>query len=81
MTRKRPEKYNIKPIEERGIVYTENRVIKSFWKEYSMDQAITWTAEELDREIEASLTRFQERQLKWNKNWNWPHMQEYKPKS
>jgi hypothetical protein len=78
MPRKRPEKYNIKPIEPRGITAVENKPMKSFWKEYSMDQVITMTPEELDKEIDASLERFRERQLMWNKNWHWPDQPKYK---
>jgi len=78
MPRKRPEKYNIKPIEERGITAVENRPIKAFWKEHSMDEVITMTPEELDKEIDASLERFRERQLMWNKNWHWPDQPKYK---
>lgn len=64
--------YNIRPVEERGKKGPEPLVIKAFWKDYSMDQILNMTDEELIQAIDKSLDDFQARQLKYNKGWDWP---------
>ena len=39
--------YNTKPVELRGVLGHEARVIKSFWTQHTMDQVISMTQEEL----------------------------------
>lgn len=70
---KREKPYNYKKVEDRGLVGRENAVVKSFWKEYTMDQVLAMTPEQLDIEIDLSIDRFVERQFKWNKHWNFPN--------
>ena len=67
--------YNRRPIEQRGFAGKESRVIKSFWTEYTMDQVLIMTPEELDLAIDKYLDGFAYRQIKNNKRWNWPTLQ------
>lgn len=67
--------YNRRPVEQRGIVGKEPRVYKSFWTEYTMDQVITMTPEELDLAIDTFLEGFAHRQIKNDKRWDWPVLQ------
>ncbi len=69
---KRPKPYNIKPIESRGQAGKENALIKSFWKDYTMDQILVMTPEELDIAIDKSIEDFIQRQYKHNKRWDFP---------
>lgn len=64
--------YNIKPEELRGKQKGEPLVIKSFWKEYTMDQVLAMSDEEIMQAIDKSLDDFEQRQYKHNKAWNWP---------
>jgi hypothetical protein len=64
--------YNIKPEEERGKQGPEPLVIKSFWKEYSMNQIEAMTDEEIMQAIDKSLDDFEARSKKHNKDWDWP---------
>jgi hypothetical protein len=69
-----PKQYNIRPTEERGKNpdYYEPRIVLWFWKEHIMDEAITWTAEELDAKVNAFMDAYQERQLKLDAGWWYP---------
>ena len=64
--------YNVKPQEMRGKKGKEPVVVKSFWKDYTMDQVMAMTDEEILQAIDKSLDEFEMRQLKHNKEWNWP---------
>lgn len=64
--------YNVKPEETRGKKGPEPIVIKSFWKEYTMDQIQAMTDEEIMQAIDQSLESFKKRQLLYNKGWDWP---------
>lgn len=64
--------YNVKPVEERGKKGPEPLVIKAFWKDYTMDQVQGMTDEEIMQAIDKSLEAFRDRQLKYNKNWDYP---------
>lgn len=67
--------YNRKPVEPRGFVGKEPRVVKSFWATYTMDQVIAMTPEELDLAVDTFLDEFAYRQIKNDKRWNWPTLQ------
>lgn len=69
--------YNYKAVEPRGISYKEPIIIKSFWKEYSMDQVQNMTDEELIQAIDKYLEGFIYRQSKQNKLWDYPVKKEY----
>lgn len=64
--------YNVKQEEKRGKQGKEPVVIKSFWKEYTMDQVMAMSDEEILEAIDKSLDNFEIRQHKHNKSWNWP---------
>ena len=69
---KRPKPYNRKKIETRGLQGKEKQSVKSFWREYTMDQVIIMTPEELDLAIDKYLDEFVERQIKNDRWWNFP---------
>lgn len=69
---KRPKPYKTKPMEMRGEQKNETRAIKSFWKEYTMDQVMVMSSEELDKAIDGYLEAFAARQIKQNKLWWYP---------
>lgn len=69
-----PKQYKIRPTEERGMdpnLY-EPRIVLWFWKEHTMDEAITWSAEELESKLNDFFNKYQERQMKLNHNWWYP---------
>ena len=69
---KKRDPYNTRPIEMRGVKGREPRVIKAFWKDYTMDEVIAMTDEELIQAIDKCLDQFQARQIKYDKQWSWP---------
>lgn len=66
--------YNIKPLEQRGLkkAGSEPNVVKSFWKEHSMDQIEQMTDEEIIQAIDKYLDVFIDRQKKQNPTWDFP---------
>lgn len=80
-----PKKYNIRQSEERGRnpEFYEPRIVFWFWKEHNMDDAITWSAEELNAKVEAFMDAYQERQLASDIHWWYPEsprLQKKRPK-
>lgn len=73
----REKPYNIKPVEPRGMVGKEIQPVKAFWKTHTMDEAITWTPEELDAKLELHYDDYEARQLKADPNWEY---RDIKPK-
>jgi hypothetical protein len=71
------KEYNMRAVEQRGITYKEPILIKSFWRDYTMDQVQNMTDEELIQAIDKYLDEFSARQLKNYKNWDWPIKSEY----
>jgi hypothetical protein len=71
------KEYNIRPVEQRGITYKEPVIIKSFWKEYSMDQIMSMSDEEIIEAVDRYLDEFIHRQNKRDKQWNFPIKIEY----
>ena len=69
---KKRNAYNTRAIEMRGVSGREPRVIKAFWKDYTMDEVLAMTDEELIQAIDKCLDQFEQRQLKYDKNWSWP---------
>lgn len=69
--------YNFKAVEPRGITYKEPIIIKSFWKEYNMDQVQAMSDEEIIQAIDKYLEGFIYRQSKQNKFWDFPVKKEY----
>ena len=57
-------KYNTKPIEPRGKQDKEPRFIAAFWRLHSMDDAITWSAAEMEEKLTAFFEEYEARQLK-----------------
>lgn len=64
--------YNTKTIEPRGTQPDESRMQKSFWKDHSMDEVITWSAKELEDKLEAYFSAYETRQIKIKPQWWWP---------
>jgi hypothetical protein len=58
------KKYTTKPVEPRGEQPREFRVQKSFWRKFTMDEVITWSAAELEEKITKFYDDYEERQLK-----------------
>ena len=77
--RKKPpqKKYNLKTLEPRGVTYKEPLMIKSFWREYGMNQIEQMTDEELYEAIDKFLEGFIYRQKKQKKDWDFPIRPEY----
>ncbi len=69
--------YNMRTVEERGITYKEPILIKSFWKDYTMDQVLNMTDEELIQAIDKFIDEFAARQIKNDKTWDFPIKPEY----
>ena len=69
--------YNIRPVEPRGVTYREPVIIKSFWKEYTMDQVIAMSDEEVIQAVDRYLEAFIYRQKKQNNMWDFPVKKEY----
>lgn len=69
--------YNTRAVEQRGITYKEPILIKSFWKEYTMDQVIIMSDDEIIQAIDKYIDEFAKRQLKINKQWDFPLKDEY----
>ena len=65
-------KYNTKTIEPRGKQDDEFRMAKYFWKEYSMDEVITWDTAKLEAELEAFYQAFQDSQIARKSSWWYP---------
>lgn len=71
------KEYNLKAVEPRGITYKEPLIIKSFWKEYGMNQIEQMSDEELSQAIDKFLEGFIYRQKKMKKDWDFPIRPEY----
>jgi hypothetical protein len=71
------KEYNIRPVEQRGITYKEPVIIKSFWKEYTMDQILVMSDEEVIQAVDKYLDEFIHRQKKREKHWDFPIKPEY----
>ena len=69
--------YKIRAVEQRGITYKEPLLIKSFWKDYTMDQIQSMTDEEIMQAIDKYLDGFIFRQTKQDKAWDFPIRPEY----
>ena len=64
--------YNTKKIEPRGQQHDEFRLAKYFWKEFKMEDVITWDAEKFEAELDAFYQRFEDIQLSRNSAWWYP---------
>lgn len=72
MTKGKGQKYKSKQIEPRGLQPKESRMMRSFWKNHSMDEAITWTAAELEAKLELYFSAYESRQIKLHPHWWYP---------
>jgi hypothetical protein len=76
--RKNPiKKYKQRAVEQRGKTYKEPLIIKSFWKDYTMNQIQSMSDEELIQAIDKYLEGFIRRQTKQDKFWDFPIRAEY----
>jgi hypothetical protein len=64
--------YNRKAVEQRGITYKEPPMIKSFWKEYTMNQVRSMNDEEIMQAIDIFLDEIIARNINRDKTWNYP---------
>lgn len=67
-----PNTNKTRPVESRGQHYSENKILRSFWREHKMDDIIAMTPEELDTTIDTFYTNYENRQRKQNPNWWYP---------
>ncbi len=65
-------KNNTRPTDPAGEQRNEPKVVKSFWREYSVSQIQQMTDEEIMEAIDRNLEAFIARQLKQNKRWDFP---------
>jgi hypothetical protein len=73
MPRGRPRgNYNTKAIEPRGAQSDEFRMAKYFWKEFTMEEVITWDDKKLEVELESFYQRFEDLQRSRNPGWWYP---------
>lgn len=63
--------------EKRGLT-RESPLFKDFWCNYTMDQVIAMTPEELDQAIDVSLDKYIARRIKQEKNWNFPDLTDFR---
>ena len=70
-------KFKQRAVEQRGISYKEPLIIKGFWKDYTMDQIQSMSDDELIQAIDKYLEGFIYRQIKGNKQWDFPMRDEY----
>jgi len=68
----RANPYKIRPSDDRGKTGKEPVLIKSFWKDFSMDEAMTWTPEELNANLEKFFDNYEARRLADDRNWQYP---------
>lgn len=64
--------YNSRPIEMRGKAGAEPTVMRAFWTDYTMDEVMAMTDEEVMQAIDKSLNSFVERQKNLDPNWHFP---------
>lgn len=64
--------YNSRPVEMRGRHGSEPTSIRAFWTDYTMDEIMAMTDEEVMQAIDKSLDNFSERQKKLDPNWHFP---------
>lgn len=64
--------YNVKEKETRGIYIQENKTLTAFWVKYSMDEAITWTPEEMEIKVEDFIKELAERSIARDPTWWYP---------
>ncbi len=69
--------YNVRAVEQRGITYKEPLIIKSFWKDYSIEQIQAMSDEDILQAIDKYLDEFIYRQTKREKTWDFPIKPEY----
>lgn len=69
--------YNKKTVEPRGMTTKEPILIKSFWQNHTMDNVTEMTDEELSQAIEKFLKEYISRQIRQDKDWDFPIKSEY----
>lgn len=69
--------YNTKAVEQRGITYKEPPMIKSFWKEYTIDQVQAMSDEEIMQAVDKFLDQIIARNIHRDKTWDYPISEAY----
>ena len=69
--------YQLKAVEQRGITYKEPPMIKSFWKEYTIDQIQSMTDEEVMQAVDIFLDTLIARSFHRDKTWDYPVTEAY----
>jgi hypothetical protein len=75
--KKTGRKNKTRPVEQRGITYKEPAMIKSFWKEYTMDQVQAMSDDEILQAVDKFIDDLVNRSLKLNRGWDFPIKPEY----
>ena len=70
-------KNNVRPLETRGKTYKEPAMIGSFWRDYTMDQILNMTDEEVMEAINTHLDNMIARAIKNDKMWDFPILDGY----
>jgi hypothetical protein len=70
-------KNNVRPLEERGKTYKEPAMIGSFWRDYTMDQILNMTDEEVMEVINKHLDGMIARAIKNDRMWDFPILDGY----
>lgn len=68
----RPKKYRTKEPDQTGMKGREPNVVRSFWKDHTVEQIMTLEPEDRDKLIDESLERFIKRQISNAPRWNFP---------
>lgn len=69
--------YRLKAVEQRGITYKEPPMIKSFWKEYTIDQVQAMSDEEIMQAVDKFLDEIVARNMHRDKTWDYPINEAY----
>ena len=70
-------KNNVRTLETRGKTYNEPAMIGSFWRDYTMDQILNMSDEQLMDAIDKHLDGMIERAIKNDKKWDFPILDGY----
>jgi hypothetical protein len=64
--------YKRKPLETRGKIHRESKVMTAFWQAHTMDDMITKTPKEIDALVETFMNEFQAKNIKRLISWWYP---------
>ena len=68
----RPKKYKVRKSDETGKTGKEAKVMTSFWKEYTVEEIMTKSQEELEVIVNDFIAKYEAKNLKTNPGWWYP---------